>query len=54
MPVVAVNKKKSKEIIVVKKMRDYSNDPTFKKKAEKAKAFLKKNGLPKAFTNNSK
>jgi len=27
---------------VVKKMRDYSEEPAFKKKAEKATTFLKK------------
>lgn len=35
------------EIVVQKKMRSYNNEPVFKKKAEKAAAFLKKNGLPK-------
>lgn len=48
----AVNLKKeiTTEITVVKNMRDYSNEPVFKKKAEKASQFLKKHGLPKSFT----
>lgn len=33
-------------VTVVKKMRDYSKDPYFKKKHADAKAFLKKAGLP--------
>lgn len=36
---------KPENVIVVKKMHDYSDDPFFKKKAEDAKAFLKKHGL---------
>lgn len=28
-------------------MKDYSQDPYFVKKAEKAKAFIEKHGLPK-------
>ena len=31
------------------KMRDYRQDPTFIKKAEEAKKFIKKNGLPESF-----
>jgi hypothetical protein len=51
----AANKKDTnKEIIVVRKMRDYSNEPLFQKKAEKAASFLKKHGLPKAFAKNQK
>lgn len=50
MPTVAAKKRKSGDIAVVKKMRDYSNEPAFKKKQEKAKTFLKKHGLPEAFT----
>lgn len=42
-------KKKSSDITIVKKMRDYSQEPFFKKKDESARAFLKKNGLPKSF-----
>ncbi len=54
MPTVAIKKERSGEIAVVKKMRDYSNEPTFKKKAEKAMSFLKKHGLPAAFTKKRK
>lgn len=45
---------KSHSVTVVKKMRDYSEEPVFKKKAEKAIAFLKKSGLPKTFRKKSK
>ncbi len=48
MPKSVLKKDKAKEIAVVKKMRDYGDEPVFKKKAKKAKAFIKKNGLPKA------
>lgn len=41
---------KTSNSTVVKKLRDYSNDPFFKEKAEKAKAFIEKNGLPKSFS----
>jgi hypothetical protein len=37
------NKKKS---IVNSKVKDYSNDPFFVKKAKNAEAFLMKHGLP--------
>ena len=38
----------SKKTVTIKKgMKDYSNDPFFKNKAEAMKAILKKNGLPK-------
>jgi hypothetical protein len=46
MSISATKKKEEIKVTVVKKMRDYSRDPTFRKKAEKAKAFLQKNGLP--------
>lgn len=49
MPAI-VEKKKTAKVTVAKKMRDYSKEPAFQKKAEKAAAFLKKNGLPGAFT----
>jgi hypothetical protein len=43
---------KNKLVIPVKKdMPDYSNDPCFVKKAERAEANLKKYGLPKDFQN---
>lgn len=49
MPAIAIKKEKSTNVAIVKKMRDYSKDSAFKKKAENTIAFLKKNGLPKAF-----
>ncbi len=54
MPAVAEKKQKKSQVAVVKKMRDYSNEPAFKKKEEKAKAFLEKHGLPEAFTKKKK
>jgi hypothetical protein len=54
MPSVALKKENKSEIAVVKKMRDYSKEPVFNKKAEKAIAFLKKYGLPKPFTKKKK
>ena len=54
MPAIAIKKGKSANVTVVKKMKDYSKESAFKKKAEKAIAFLKKHGLPKAFTKKSK
>lgn len=50
MPTIAEKKQKKSRVAVVKKMRDYSNEPAFKKKDEEAKAFLEKHGLPEAFT----
>lgn len=41
-----IKKIDTSEIRVVKNMRDYSNDPYFKEKHERAKAFIEKNGLP--------
>jgi hypothetical protein len=41
-----IKKLDTSEIKVVKKMRNYDNDPYFKEKDARAKAFLKKNGLP--------
>ncbi len=35
-------------------MRSYNNEPVFKKKAEKAVAFLKKHELPKAVSKKKK
>ena len=54
MPAIEEKKKKANQVTVVKKMRDYSNEPAFKKKEEKAKAFLKEHGLPEAFTKKKK
>ena len=41
-------------ITIVKKMRDYSKDPAFVKKAEEATAFLKKTGIPDRFRKKNK
>ena len=38
--------KSKPKIRVDKNMRDYSNEPAFVQAAERATAFLKKNGLP--------
>ena len=43
-------KKTSLKVVIVKKMKDYSKEPFFVKKAEDAKAILKKHGLPKSFS----
>ena len=40
-------------IVEGKLSRDFSNDPTFKKRAEEAKAFLKKHGLYEKLTKRS-
>lgn len=52
MSSAAVKKKKVKDngIVVVKKMRDYSKEPAFIKKAEDTAAFIKKHPLPDSFT----
>ena len=56
MPTKDINKDKTDKgnITVKKNMKDYSNDPYFVKKAEKATAFLKKHGLPESFTKRKK
>lgn len=41
-------------VIVVKHLRDNSNDPFPRMKTEKAKAFIEKHGLPEGFTNEKK
>lgn len=46
----AKSKKETPGITVVKKMKDYSKDPYFVKKAERARAFLEKHPLPESFT----
>lgn len=46
MSAAAVKDSKVISVTTVKKMRDYSKEPVFKKKAENAAAFVKKNGLP--------
>ncbi|MBL0742731.1 hypothetical protein [Chryseolinea lacunae] len=38
-----------KDDVIVKNMRDYSNDPFVLKKAKAAQEFLTKHGLPKGF-----
>ncbi len=48
MPAIAVKREASSNVNVVKKLRDYSKEPAFKKKAESAAAFIKKHGLPKS------
>ncbi len=48
MPTALLKKEKVDTVTVIKKMRDYSNEPAFKKKAEKAIAFIKKHGLSKS------
>lgn len=50
MPTTVLRKdKEHTKVTVVKKVKDYSKEPAFKKKAADARAFLKKNGLPKSF-----
>ena len=49
MPTTPTKKDNSLQVTVVKKIRDYSQDPFIKKKAERAKAFIKKHGLPEDF-----
>jgi hypothetical protein len=46
MPPATANKKMNENVTIVKKMKDYSNEPVFKKKASNAIAFTKKHGLP--------
>jgi hypothetical protein len=43
----STNKKHLPGITVDPNMTDYSKDPFFVKKAEKARAFIAKHGLPK-------
>jgi hypothetical protein len=47
MPAVT-KKEQTSNVTIVKKIRDYSNEPAFKKKAENAIKFLKKHGLPES------
>lgn len=54
MPSKSKKKMNSGNIIIVEKMRDYSNDPVFKKKNEEARIFLEKHPLPEWFTKKSK
>ncbi|HEX5667602.1 MAG TPA: hypothetical protein VFX73_02300 [Chitinophagaceae bacterium] len=41
-----IKKQALSKVTVVKNMRDYSNDPVVLKKAQIAKEFIEKNGLP--------
>lgn len=50
MTKVILKKEKEDKVTVVKKMRNYSKEPLFKKKAEKASEFLKKHGTPPGFS----
>jgi hypothetical protein len=45
-----ISDNKQAHITIDKNMRDYSKEPAFVKAAAKADAFLKKNPLPKEFT----
>lgn len=47
-------KEQSEKVTVVKKMKNYSSEPVFQKKAEKASAFLKKHGMPPGFLKKGK
>ena len=53
MSVSALKKSKKpsskKKAISSSKIKDYSKDPFFVKKAKDAKAFLKKHGLPETY-----
>ena len=53
MPIATSNKNNKTDIVVVKKVKNYNNEPVFKKKAEKAKAILNKHGLPDSFRKKS-
>ena len=53
MPTETVKKALKDNVTTVKKLRDYVNEPAFKKKAENAVKFLKKNGLPKSIKKKS-
>jgi hypothetical protein len=46
MSSITINK--NNQVTVVKKMKNYSEDPFLKKKAENALAFIKKHGLPRS------
>lgn len=46
MAKISIKDAKVPAVTVVKKMRDYSNEPFFIKKKEDAIAFLEKHGLP--------
>ncbi len=46
----SLNKEVFPVVAVVKKVRDYSEEPAFKKKAAQAADFVKKKGLPQGVT----
>lgn len=46
MSTAAIKEPKVTNVTIVKKMKDYSKEPVFKKKAKDAELFIKKNGLP--------
>ncbi len=50
MPIKEINTGTVKSVTVVKKLRDYKNEPFFKKKLEDTKAYLKKYGLLEELT----
>ena len=52
MSTVAIKEPKVTHVTIVKKVKDYSKAPAFKKKAEAATAFLKKHGIPDSFKKN--
>lgn len=54
MPVTELKKANKETIAVVKKMRDYSAESVFKKKAERAVTFLKEHCMPESFENRKK
>ena len=49
---VAANKKTTDNVVVVKKMKDYGNEPAFNEKAKNAITFIKKHGLPRKSSRN--
>lgn len=42
------------QVTIVPKLRDYSKDPTIIKRAEEAKEFIKKYGIPESFKEKKK
>jgi hypothetical protein len=48
------HQKNRSNAIVNSKVKSYSNDPFFVKKADESKQFLEKHGLPAAFQKRSK
>ncbi|MEJ0103987.1 MAG: hypothetical protein WDO19_16110 [Bacteroidota bacterium] len=54
MPAITLKNRVSTNVTEVKEMRDYSKEPVFKKKTDDVAAFLRKQGLPKAFKKKNK